>query len=62
LVDRAADRAVSSSCFDSMASMAAGRERARQIRTAGTQQAKATVVEVREFELVLAHLRVPEMA
>jgi heme-degrading monooxygenase HmoA len=62
MVNRAEGRAVSSSCFDSMAAMVAGREQAGRIRAAGTQHAKATVVEVVEFELMLAHLRVPEMA
>ena len=46
---------------DKDAALDASREQANQIRTAGTQQAKATVLEVREFELAVAHLRVPEM-
>jgi hypothetical protein len=41
--------------------MAASREQAKQIRSVGTQQANATVVGVCEFELAVAHLRVPEM-
>jgi len=62
MVDRNTGRAVSSSCFTSRAAMEASREMAAQIRTDGTRQANAEVLDVREFDLVLAHLRVPEMA
>ena len=62
MVNRATGRSVSSACFESRAALEASREQATQIRTAGTQKAKATVLEVCEFELVVAHLRVPEMA
>jgi hypothetical protein len=62
MVNRATGRAVSSACYESRAALEASREQATQIRTAGTQKAKATVLEVCEFELVVAHLRVPEMA
>ena len=62
MVNRATGRAVSSACFESRAAMDASREQANRIRSAGTQQANATVLEVREFELAVAHLRVPEMA
>jgi quinol monooxygenase YgiN len=62
MVDRARGRAVSSACFDSRATLDASREKMQQIRTAGTQRANATVLEVDEFDLAVAHLRVPEMA
>jgi heme-degrading monooxygenase HmoA len=62
MVNRTTGRAVSSACFESRAALDASREQATQIRTAGTQKAKATVLEVGEFELAVAHLRVPEMA
>lgn len=62
MIDRATGRAVTSMSFDSKEAMEANRERATQIRTAGTKRAGATVLEVREFELALAHLSVPEMA
>jgi hypothetical protein len=42
--------------------MESSREAGNRIRSAGTEQARATVLDVNEFELVLAHLRVPEMA
>jgi hypothetical protein len=61
MVNRASGRAVSSACFDSRQAMDASRDAASQIRSAGTRQAKATVLDVREFELVVAHLRVPEL-
>jgi hypothetical protein len=62
MVDRMSGRAVFSTCFRSRAAMEASREMAIQIRFAGTSQAGATVLQVSEFELALAHLRVPEMA
>jgi hypothetical protein len=62
MINRTTGRAVSSTCFESKEAMDASREQANQIRTAGSQQANATVLEVREFELAVAHLRVPEMA
>ena len=62
LVDRNTGRAVSSTCFQSRAAMESSREAGNRIRSAGTEQARATVLDVNEFELVLAHLRVPEMA
>lgn len=62
MVDRATGRAVSSVCFESRESMDAGRAQADQIRAAGSAQAKASILEVREFELAVGHLRVPELA
>jgi quinol monooxygenase YgiN len=62
MVNRTTGRAVSSACFESRAAMQASREKSNQIRSAGTQRANATVLEVREFELAVGHLRVPEMA
>lgn len=61
MVDRKTGRTVSSSCFDSRTAMEASRDRADRVRTDGSRQANASVLEVREFDLVLAHLRVPEM-
>jgi quinol monooxygenase YgiN len=61
LIHRTTGRAVSSTCFESMAAMQASRELTNQIRATGTQRANATVLDVREFELALAHLRVPEL-
>jgi hypothetical protein len=62
MVNRSTGRAVSSACFESRAAMDASREAANQIRTAGTRKANASILDVAEFDLALAHLRVPEMA
>jgi heme-degrading monooxygenase HmoA len=62
MVDRRSGRAVASTCFESRSTLDASRDRADRIRSEGTRQANATVLDVREFELAVAHLRVPEMA
>ncbi len=61
MVNRISGRTVSSACFETKADMEASRDTANQIRTIAAQQSGATVLEVCEFELALAHLRVPEM-
>jgi hypothetical protein len=62
MVDRASGRSVSSVTYDTMESMERNREAAGAVRRAGIEEADAQVLEVGEFELALAHLRVPEMA
>ncbi len=62
LVDRGSGRAVMSVTYDSLEAMQRSREQAGTIRAAGAQQAGAEVLDVGEFELAIAHLRVPEMA
>ena len=62
MVDRASGRAASSVTYDSHDAMARTREQASGIRSTIAQHAAGTVREVAEFELALAHLRVPEMA
>jgi hypothetical protein len=42
--------------------MAAGRERASQLRISTADRSGAEIVDVVEFDLAVAHLRVPEMA
>ncbi|MGF2947389.1 hypothetical protein [Mycobacterium sp. Lab-001] len=54
-------RAVSSSTFDSMDAMARNRDQATELRSRGVRDLGAEVVDVAEFELALAHLRVPEL-
>jgi hypothetical protein len=61
MVNRATGRAVLSATYDSRDAMVRTREQASTLRTSGTQQADAQVTDVAEFELALAHLRVPEM-
>ncbi|HEY7051471.1 MAG TPA: antibiotic biosynthesis monooxygenase [Mycobacterium sp.] len=62
LVDRASRRGVSSVVFDSSDAMERNRESARSLRTARLRDLGADQIDVCEFELALAHLRVPELA
>jgi quinol monooxygenase YgiN len=60
LVDRSSGRAVSSVTYDSLEAMERNREAASAMRSATFKDAGAEVLDVGEFELALAHLRVPE--
>ena len=62
LVDRPSGYAVSSVTFDSHEAMRRARSLAAVARERGAREANGEVVEVVEFDLALAHLRVPEMA
>ena len=62
LVDRASGLAVSSVTYDSLEAMERSRGKADALREAGAREAGVEILEVCEFELALAHLRVPEMA
>ena len=62
MIDRASGRAVSSATFDSMEAMEQNRDQARSIRTERLRDLGAEQLDVCEFELAIAHLRVPEMA
>ena len=53
---------MSSATFDSRDAMERNREQARELRNARTRELGADVLDVGEFELAIAHLRVPEMA
>jgi hypothetical protein len=61
LVDRASGRAVSSVTYDSQEAMDSNRDAAASMRSATTKEAGAEVLDVCEFELAIAHLRVPEL-
>jgi len=61
-VDRTADRAVSAIAWDSQDAMERSRDQMAQLRASVTSDIGAQVLEVAEFELALAHLRVPELA
>jgi hypothetical protein len=61
-VDRQLGRAVSSVTYDTHAAMNNSRETARTVRMDNARDAHAQVLDVSEFDLALAHLRVPEMA
>lgn len=60
MLDRASGRAVASASFDSADAMERTRPQGDSLRDASTQQAGAEVLDECEFELALAHLRVPE--
>jgi quinol monooxygenase YgiN len=60
-VDRESGRGVSSVTFDSLDAMTRNRQAAAAIRETAVREAGAEVLDIGEFELALAHLRVPEM-
>lgn len=62
LVNRATGRGVSSATFDSREAMERNQEHARELRNSRTRELGADILDVGEFELALAHLRLPEMA
>jgi heme-degrading monooxygenase HmoA len=55
-------RAVSTATFDSRDAMERNQEQAKELRNTRTRELGADVLDVGEFELALAHLRVPETA
>jgi len=61
MVDRARSRACSTASFDSFDALNSSREEAWAIRDAGVREAGVDVVDAAEFELAIAHLRVPEL-
>ncbi len=61
LLDRSTGHAVVTTTYDSPLDMVAAREKAQAMREEFVRQMERTVTEVAEFELVYAHLRVPEM-
>jgi quinol monooxygenase YgiN len=60
MLDRSSGRAVVTTTYDSPQDMTHAAEKAKQIRRDFTQQMNRTITDVAEFELVVAHLRVPE--
>jgi heme-degrading monooxygenase HmoA len=62
LTNRETGRAVSTVVYDSADAIVETRPLANRLRTRMAEQTGAEVLEVAEFELALAHLRVPEMA
>lgn len=61
MVDRQSGRAVSSVTWDGPEAMEASREAAARLRARVADASGAQVREVAEFDLALAHLRVPEL-
>jgi heme-degrading monooxygenase HmoA len=62
LMNRSSGRAVSTATFDSREAMENNREQSKELRNTRTREMGADVLDVGEFELAIAHLRVPEMA
>ena len=62
LVDRANGRGCSTARFDDQKSMMDAAPAARGLREDGAREVGFHVMDVEEFELAIAHLRVPELA
>ncbi|HVQ85422.1 MAG TPA: antibiotic biosynthesis monooxygenase [Mycobacterium sp.] len=62
LVDRDSGRGVASTTFDSLDAMERNRDQATALKIASMREAGVTELDEGEFELALAHLRVPELA
>ena len=61
LIDRASGRGVAAATFDSLEAMERNKDQLDRIRATGSQEARAEVLDECDFELAVAHLRVPEM-
>jgi hypothetical protein len=61
MVNRQTGLAASAASFDSRDAMDRSSDRAREMRDRAVQERGIEIVEVGEFELALAHLRVPEL-
>ena len=62
MVDRERGRAASAVTFDDRPSMESARDDSKRMRDTFVSAMEVTITDVAEFDLVLAHLRVPEMA
>ncbi|MGF6887598.1 hypothetical protein ABIA39_006297 [Nocardia sp. GAS34] len=62
MINRTSGRAVSCATYDSAEAMRRTRDQAASLRADASRRSGAEVLEGAEFELALAHLRVPEMA
>ena len=60
-IERSAGRAVTSVTYDSRAAMDTSREEAMKLRRRIVMETGSDVLDVAEFDLMVAHLRVPEM-
>ena len=62
MVDRARGRVCSTASFVSLESLQVSREEAWTIRDTGIREAGVDIMDAAEYELAVAHLRVPELA
>ena len=62
LVDRASGRGVAAATFDNAEAIEQNKDQLEGIKATGSREANAEVLDQCDFELALAHLRVPEMA
>jgi len=60
LVDRARDRVCTTSSFDSLETLQNSRDDAWMIREVGVSATGVDIMDAAEYELAIAHLRVPE--
>lgn len=61
LVDRASGRGVAAATFDNAEALERNKDQLDRIRATGSDEANAEVLDQCDFELAVAHLRVPEM-
>ncbi|MGX9789731.1 hypothetical protein [Mycobacterium sp. MMS18-G62] len=61
LVDRASGRGVAAATFDNAEALERSKDALERIKATGSQEANAEVLDQCDFELAVAHLRVPEM-
>ena len=62
LVNKESGRGVSSVAFESSDAMERNRADIERLKDSVSDEASAQIIEERDFELLIAHLRVPEMA
>ncbi|MDX1883264.1 antibiotic biosynthesis monooxygenase family protein [Mycolicibacterium sp. 120270] len=60
LVDRASGRGVAAASFDNAEALERNKEQLDSIRSSGSREARAEILDECDCELALAHLRVPE--
>jgi len=61
LVDRASGRGVAAATFDNAEAIERNKDELDKLKATGSQEANAEVLDQCDFELAVAHLRVPEM-
>ena len=62
LVDRASGRGVAAATFDNAEALERNKDALDRMKATGSQEANAEILDQCDFELAVAHLRVPEMA